>query len=144
MLKIVFILSLDKIVEITFLSSPTHWYTLPTCPAKSGGLGGPPPMRELSMLCPLIQRERSHWGRPPMTHSSEMLCKKINYRLNRPKLDNVSVRCGPDRIGLLGKPSAAQHRYLQDPVAVLASQRSSYLQCGYEAIRVWSYTTFIV
>jgi hypothetical protein len=41
------------------------------------------------MLCPLIKREQSHWGRPPMTHNSEMVCKKINYRLNRPKLDNV-------------------------------------------------------
>jgi hypothetical protein len=83
--------SLDKIVEIKFLSSPSHWYTLSTCPAKSGGLGGPPPVKELSMLCPLIKREQSHWGRPPMTHNSEMLCKKINYRLNRPKVDNVRV-----------------------------------------------------
>jgi hypothetical protein len=85
-------LSLDKIVEIKFFSSPPpHWYTLSTCPAKSGGLGRPPPVRELPMLCPLIKREHSHWGRPPMTHNSKMLCKKINYRLNRLKLDNVRV-----------------------------------------------------
>ena len=62
--------------------------TFSTCPARSVGLREPPPVRELSML---IKREQSHWGRPPMTHSSGMVCKKINYRLNRHKIDNVRV-----------------------------------------------------
>jgi hypothetical protein len=78
-------LLLDKTFYIKFLTP----LTLSTCPARSGGLGEPPPVRELSMQCPLIKREQSHWGRSPMTHNSEMLCKKINYRLNRPKLDKV-------------------------------------------------------
>ena len=63
--------------------------TFSSWPARSVGLREPPPVRELPMLCTLIKREQSHWGRPPMTHNSEMVCKKINYRLNGPKLDNV-------------------------------------------------------
>ncbi len=55
-----------------------------------------------------------------------------------------SVRRGPDRIGLLGKPPASS--------AFLTSRASSHTcfptfpthQRQYEAIRVWSYTTFIV
>ena len=65
--------------------------TFSTCPARSVGLREPPLVRELSMLCTLIKREHSHWGRPPMTHNSELVCKKINYRLNRPKIDYVWV-----------------------------------------------------
>jgi hypothetical protein len=53
------------------------------------------------------------------------------------------VRRGPDRIGLLDKPPAGS--------AFLPSRASSRTrfhmipthQCQYEAIRVWSYTTFI-
>ncbi len=48
-------------------------------------------MRELPLLCLLVKREQSHWGRPPMTHKFKMICKKINYRLNRPNIDNVRV-----------------------------------------------------
>jgi hypothetical protein len=55
------------------------------------GLGGPPPVRELSLLCRLIKREQSHWGRPPMTLKYGTFCKKINYRLNRPKIGSVRV-----------------------------------------------------
>jgi hypothetical protein len=51
------------------------------------GLGGSPPVRELSLLCQLIKREQSHWRRPYMTHKFGILYKKINYRLNRPKLE---------------------------------------------------------
>jgi hypothetical protein len=65
--------------------------TFSTCPARSVGLREPPPVRELPMLCTLIKREQSHWGRPPMAHNSGMVCKKINNRLNRPKIDNVRV-----------------------------------------------------
>ena len=65
--------------------------TFSTCTARSVGLREPPLVRELSMLRTLEKREQSHWGRPPMTHNSGMVCKKINYRLNRPKIDNVRV-----------------------------------------------------
>jgi hypothetical protein len=77
--------SLDKIVYIKFLYPPYSLYL----PCQIWGSEGPPPVRELSMLCSLIKREQSHWGRPPVTHNSEMICKKINYRQNRPKLDKV-------------------------------------------------------
>ncbi len=73
------------------LSLPPQRYTVSTCPARSAGLREPPPVRELSMLCRLIKREQSHWGRPPMTRNSKMVCKKINYRLNRPKIDKVRI-----------------------------------------------------
>ncbi len=70
------------------LSSPPQWHTFSTCHARSVVLREPSPMRELSMLCRLIKREQSHWGRPSMTHNTG---KKINYRLNTPKIDNVKV-----------------------------------------------------
>jgi hypothetical protein len=86
---------LDEIVEIKFLSEPYPppllGVLISTCPVKSVGLGGPPPVRELSLLCRLIKREQSHWGRPPMTHKFGKIYKKINYRLNRPKIGNVRV-----------------------------------------------------
>ena len=65
--------------------------TFSTCPARSVGLREPPPVRELSMLWRIIKGEHCHGGRPPMTHTFGMVCKKINYRLNRPKIDNVRV-----------------------------------------------------
>ncbi len=73
------------------LSSPPQRYTFSTCPVRSGGLREPPAVRELPMLCRLIIREQSHWGRPPMTPNFGMVYKKINYRLNRSKIDNVRV-----------------------------------------------------
>jgi hypothetical protein len=45
---------------------------------------GLPPVRELLLLCGLTKREQSYWGRPPMTHNFGMLCRKINYKLNKP------------------------------------------------------------
>jgi hypothetical protein len=48
-------------------------------------------MRELPMLCRLIKREQSHWGKPPMAHNFGMVYKKINDRLNRFKIGNVRV-----------------------------------------------------
>jgi hypothetical protein len=30
-------------------------------------------------------------GEPPVTHNFAMVCKKMNYRLNRPKIDNERV-----------------------------------------------------
>ncbi len=73
------------------LSSPPQWYTFSTCPARSVGLRDPPPVRELPMLCRLIKREQSHWGRPPVTHNFGIVYKKIYYRLIRSKIDNVRV-----------------------------------------------------
>ncbi len=57
--------------------------------------------------------------------------------------NNTCVRRGPDRIGSLGKPPASS--------PLLPSRASSRTrlptfpthQCRYEAIRVWSYSTFI-
>jgi hypothetical protein len=43
---------------------------------------------------------------------------------------NASVRRGPDRIGLLGKPPAAQFCNLQEPVAVLAFLCATHLMSG--------------
>jgi hypothetical protein len=74
-------------MTLTFPPPPTF----STCPARAVGLRKPSPVRELPMLCTLIKREQSHWGRPPMTHNSGMVRKKINNRLNRPKIDNVRV-----------------------------------------------------
>jgi hypothetical protein len=54
------------------------------------------------------------------------------------------VRREPDRIGLLEKPPASSAFLPSRASTVLASLRFPYLQYGYEAIRVWSYTTFIV
>ncbi len=78
-------------IEIKILNDPILPPHFSTCPARSVGLREPPPVWELSMLCTLIKREQSHWGRPLMTHNSGMVCKKINYRLNRSKINNVRV-----------------------------------------------------
>ena len=51
----------------------------------------------------------------------------------------LAVRYDRTEWGYLTNPKLAQHSYRQEPVAELASLRSLYLQCGYEAIRVWSY-----
>jgi hypothetical protein len=55
------------------------------------GLLRPPPVRELPMLRRFIKREHCHGGRPPKTPIFRMVCKKINYRLIRPKLGNVMI-----------------------------------------------------
>ena len=65
--------------------------TFSTCPARSVGLREPPPVRELPMLRRFIKREHCHGGRPPKTPIFRMVCKKINYRLIRPKPGNVMI-----------------------------------------------------
>jgi hypothetical protein len=37
------------------------------------------------------QKETVSLGEPPMTHNFAMVCKKINDRLNRPKIDNDRI-----------------------------------------------------
>jgi hypothetical protein len=46
--------------------------------------------------------------------------------------------------GHLANPQPAWHSYRQEPVAVRSYPALFELQRHYEAIRVWSYTTFIV
>jgi hypothetical protein len=92
--EILFVCIIRLMLRLNFLMtlcSTPQWYTFSTCPARSVGLREPPPVRELPMLCRLIKREQSHWERPPMTHNFGMVYKKINYRLNRSKIDNVRV-----------------------------------------------------
>ncbi len=58
------------------------------------------------------------------------------------------VWLSPDRMGRLGKPPLALHSYRQEPVAICAVALHPSIandhQRQYEAIRVWSHTTFIV
>ncbi len=71
--------------------------------------------------------------------------QKVTDPKHPKKSHDHCVRLSPDRMGTLGKPPAS--------LALLPSRTSSHTrscpalltpQCQYEAIRVWSYTTFIV
>jgi hypothetical protein len=75
---------------------------------------------------------------------SPRVIKSSSYRSSKGSSSNT-FKCGLDRMGPLGKPPAS--------LALLPSRASSCTRsnpallappCRYEAIRVWSYTTFIV
>ncbi len=77
-----------------------------------------------------------------LTFSNKRRNPKIDAKLN----SMISVRHGPDKIGLLGKPPAAQHSFpfkSQQPYLPCYVPHTSTHPRWYDAKRVWSYTTFI-
>jgi hypothetical protein len=49
------------------------------------------PREGITHVMQTYQKGTVSLGRPPMTHNFGMVYKKINYRLNRSKIDNVMV-----------------------------------------------------
>jgi hypothetical protein len=70
---------------------------------------------------------------------------KYKADVHVPKQNKNNVRLEPGQNRVTWKtPNRAAFVPLQEPVAVLAILRSPHAKCRYEAIGVWSYTTFIL